>query len=445
MAINAPHSEDCLFLNVWAPAQRPTGKLPVLYWVHGGGFVMGAGSQPLYDGEGLARLGCVVVSVNYRLGLFGFLAHPALSAESADGASGNYGLLDQIEGLRWVRRNIAAFGGDPDRVTVFGESAGGISVLCLMAAPPARGLFHGAVAQSASAMDLPRLRAAPPGEETAEQAGLRWLAACGLGAGADARQMRRLDGATLARAAPDISPGPALRLRPLALPLGPVVDSQVLPDEPGLLFAAGRQHAVPLVVGNTRDEMSLLLLTTRMPADEAAYRKQLRDEFGDLAESLARAYPARDAPQIRSAVVRLAGDLSFVSTTRRYARAHAAAGQKAFRYQFSRGSRWGPFQGLGAHHGAELPYLFQRLAGQSAEADARLGRTLGRYWVNFAAAGDPNGPGLPAWPAYRAGSEDVVDFAEDVTVLRGPRNDQLDLIDEALRATAAPPAGKTAK
>src|SRR6478609_2408061 len=155
MVTNAHLSEDCLYLNIWAPTGRANQKLPVLYWIHGGGFVIGAASQPMYDGEELARLGCVVVSVNYRLGLFGFLAHPALSAESPDHVSGNYGLLDQIEGLGWVRRNIAAFGGDPDRVTVFGESAGGISVDCLMVMPAARGLFHGAIAQSATALTLP--------------------------------------------------------------------------------------------------------------------------------------------------------------------------------------------------------------------------------------------------------------------------------------------------
>jgi para-nitrobenzyl esterase len=146
LAIRAPFNEDCLYLNVWTPAERPSQKLPVLYWIHGGGFVLGAASQPLYDGEALARLGCVVVSINYRLGLFGFLAHPALSQESPGKVSGNYGLLDQIEGLRWVQRNIAAFGGDPERVTIFGESAGGMSVLGLMVSPAAKGLFHGAIA-----------------------------------------------------------------------------------------------------------------------------------------------------------------------------------------------------------------------------------------------------------------------------------------------------------
>jgi para-nitrobenzyl esterase len=437
MTIRAPVSEDCLFLNVWTPAERQSAKLPVLYWIHGGGFITGAASQPLYDGEELARLGCVVVSINYRLGLFGFLAHPALSQEANDKVSGNYGLLDQIEGLRWVQRNIAVFGGDPDHVTIVGESAGGISVLCLMVAPQARGLFHGAVAQSATATNLAPLRQAPPGKETVEQAGQRWIAACGLGASTDAGRMRQLAAKALVQAAPfEDGLGAPLRLKPLSLRIGPVVDGHVIPDKPPLLFAAGRQHAVPMIVGNTRDEMALFLLGTSMPADEAAYRKKLQDDLGDLAEPVAKAYPARDAGQIRSAVIRLTGDLSFVSEARAFARAHSAAGQPTFRYQFSRGSKGGFLQSLGAHHGAELAFLFQRPMGRDDAGEMRMSRTLGRYWINFAKTGNPNGRDLPAWPAYRAGTEELVDFAEDVHVLKGDRNDQLDVIDRVLRATA---------
>jgi para-nitrobenzyl esterase len=445
MAIRAPFNEDCLFLNVWAPVGRQSGKLPVLYWIHGGGFITGAASQPMYDGEELARLGCVVVSVNYRLGLFGFLAHPALSQESNDKVSGNYGLLDQIEGLRWVRRNIAAFGGDPDRVTVVGESAGGISVLCLMVAPEARGLFHGAIAQSAAAMDLAQLRKAPPGRETEEQAGRRMIVACGLGDVAEVGPMRQLDAKALVEAAPfEDGLGAPLRLQPLSLRIGPVVDGHVIPDEPRLLFAAGRQHAVPLVIGNTREEMSLFLLATPMPADEAAYLKQLKDDLGDLAGPVAKAYPGGDAKKIRSAVIRLTSDLSFVGETRAFARAHAAAGQKTFRYQFSRSSKRPLLQSLGAHHGADLAFLFQRPMGRD-EGDLRMSRTLGRYWINFAATDNPNGEGLPAWPAYRAGAEEMLDFADEVKVLKGDRNDQLDVVEKVLRATAAPAAKKPEK
>jgi para-nitrobenzyl esterase len=445
MAIHAPFSEDCLFLNVWTPAVPTTEKLPVLYWIHGGGFVMGAASQPLYDGEELARLGCVVVSINYRLGLLGFLAHPALSEEAANKASGNYGLLDQIEGLRWVQRNIAVFGGDPQRVTIFGESAGGISVLCLMVAPEAKKLFHGAIAQSAAAMDLAPLRVARPGQQTAEQAGQRFLAACGLDASADLKQMRQLEVKALVQSAPSEAPSGALQLKPLSLALGPVVDGHVIPDKPRRLFAAGRQHGVPVIVGNTKDEMSLFMMATKLPADPEGYLKQLKNDFGDLADAVAKAYPAQDAKQIRPAVTQLSSDLSFVSEARYVARTHSSAGQKTFRYQFSRGSTRGFLLGLGAHHGAELPVLFQRPMSGTDEAEKRLSRIMGRYWINFAASADPNGPGLPAWPAYRADAEEMVDFAADVNVLKAPRNDQLDVIERVLRATADRAAKKAEK
>jgi len=440
MAVRAPFSEDCLFLNVWTPAPEGRGsdKLPVLYWIHGGGFVMGAASQPLYDGEELARLGCVVVSVNYRLGLFGFLAHPALSRESSDKVSGNYGLLDQIEGLRWVKRNIAAFGGDPERVAIFGESAGAMSVLCLMTAPDAKGLFHAAIAQSAAGMNLSRLHEAPPGQETAEQAGQRFIAACGLGGSADAAQMRQLDAKVLVQSAPrEPGPGAPLTLKPLALMLGPIVDGRLIPDDVNHVFAAGREHPVPMIVGNTKDEMSILLLGTRMPADTTAYLRKLKDDFGDLAEPIARTYPVEDSKHIQSTVIKLTSDLSFISESRTIARTHSSAGQKTFRYQFSRGTKRGFLQSLGAHHGAEISFVFQRPIGRDDEHEMRVSRSMGRYWINLAASGDPNGKGLAVWPAYRADTEEMVDFGEDLSILKAHRNDRLDVIEKVLQATPA--------
>ena len=446
LAIRAPFSEDCLFLNVWTPAERKSEKLPVLYWIHGGGFVMGAASQPLYDGEELARLGCVVVSINYRLGLFGFLAHPALSQESTEKASGNYGLLDQIEGLRWVKRNISAFGGDPDHVAIFGESAGGMSVLCLMVAPQAKGLFHAAIAQSAAGMNLARLREAHSGQDTAESAGQRFIAACGVGASADAAPLRKIDAKSLVQSGPsEAPPGGPLRLKPLSLMLGPIVDGHVIPDGPDALFGAGRQHGVPMIIGNTKHEMSLFLLGARMPADEAAYLKKLKEDFGDFAEPIAKAYPAADAKQFRSTIIQLTSDLSFVSETRRIARAHAAVGQKSFRYQFSRGTKRGFLQSLGAHHSSELSFLFQRPAGRDDESEMRISRDMGHYWINFAATGDPNGKGVPAWPAYRTDTEETLDFGDEIKVLKDDRTNQLDVIEKVLQAKqngAAKPAGK---
>ena len=345
MAIRTPTSEDCLYINVWTPANHQGKKLPVLYWIYGGGFIMGATSQPLYDGEALSRLGCVVVSANYRVGLLGFLAHPVLSAESPDHVSGNYGPLDQIEGLRWVKRNIAAFGGDPDRVTIFGESAGGISVLALMVAPQTRGLFHAAVAQSAAAMDFAPLRAqTPEGRTTAEDSGRNYMTACGLSGSADAAQLRKLTADQLLKASPadgGVKSGAPPQLRPLSLPIGPTVDGKVILEEPRRAFTAGHEHPVPLIIGNTRDEMSMFLLAARMPTDQESYLKLLQTELGDLADPIAREYPGTNPAQIRASVIQLATELCFVETTRYFARAHARAGQKTLRYQSCRNSRRG--------------------------------------------------------------------------------------------------------
>jgi para-nitrobenzyl esterase len=445
MAIRAPFNEDCLFANVWTPAERKSDKLPVLYWIHGGGYIMGAASQSLYDGEELARLGCVVVSINYRVGLFGFLAHAALSQESSQGVSGNYGLLDQIEGLHWVKRNISAFGGDPDHVAIFGESAGGGSVLCLMVSPQARGLFQAAIAQSAPTMNMIRLREAPSGQETAEQAGQRFMAACGLNDSVDAGRMRKIDAKALVEAGgTEPGPGAPLRLKPGPQIVAPVVDGQVIPDNPNVLFASGREHSVPMIVGNTRDEMSMMLLGTKLPADAAAYEKKLKDDFGELGEAVAKAYPASNPREIRAAAIQLTSDLTFVSETRAIARTHSAAGQKTFRYQFSRGTNRAMLKPLGAHHGAEVAFLFQRPVGRD-ESETRTARAMGQYWINLAVTGDPNGQGLPNWPYYRPDSEEMIDFGNEIRVLKGHRNAELDLIEKILQATANFGTNKTGK
>lgn len=438
MAIGAATSEDCLYLNVWTPADHQGKKLPVLYWIHGGGFVMGAASQPLYDGEALARLGCVVVSINYRLGLLGFLAHPALSAESPDHVSGNYGLLDQIEGLRWVRRNIAAFGGDPDRVAIFGESAGGISVLALMVAPQARGLFHAAIAQSAAAMDFPHLRKPSSADrKSSEQFGQHFIANCGLGETPDVGQMRGLDYRQLLKASSaDVGAGPGapLQIKPMALVIGPTVDGQVIPDEPGRIFAEGRENPVPMIIGSTRDEMSLFLVAARFPPDEASYRKMLHIGFAGFADKICDAYPGDNPVQIRASAIQLSTDLAFTSTARFFARAHAHAGQKTWRYLFSRSTRKGFLQLLGAHHGADVAFVFQRPFGTDPQEQS-MSRSMGQYWLNLAAAGDPKARPLPDWPAYNAKEEPIIEFANGIHVLKAYRNTQLDLIDQFLSSS----------
>jgi para-nitrobenzyl esterase len=286
-------------------------------------------------------------------------------------------------------------------------------------------------------MNIPRLREGDSQQQSAEQAGRRFIIACGLGPATSAAQMRQLDAKALLQASPSEPVSSAeLRLKPLSLVIGPIVDGHVIPDEPNALFASSKEHAVPLIVGNTKEEMALFLMTGRMPADEAAYLKKLKDDFGDQAELLARAYPARDPKQIRSTIIQLSSDMSFVSQTRLTCRAHAAAGQKTCRFQFSRGTRRGFLQSLGAHHGAELSFLFQRPAVRDDEKEMQISRAMGRYWINFAATGNPNGEGLPAWPAYKAGAEEMVDFAQDVKVLKDNRTEQLDVVEKVLQALA---------
>jgi para-nitrobenzyl esterase len=443
MRINAPYSEDCLYLNVWAPKSASKTPLPVLYWIHGGGYSMGAASQPIYDGEELARLGCVVVSINYRLGPFGFLAHPALSKENSQNVSGNYGILDQIFGLQWVQRNIAAFGGDPKRVTIFGESAGGGSVLSLLVSPKGAGLFAGAISQSAPEMSLARLREKHRGRESAETQGTKLIAACGLTESADASQMRALSAEVLVKTFPtlEVDRPKELTLVGIPLPMAPIIDGVVIPDDPNQILASAKQNKVPLIVGNTKDEMTGFLMQTKTPPDLGGYTKELADDFGHLAEAMLKAYPGESAKEIRGAITVLLGDMTFVSQARFAARTQADVGLKTFRYEFARGSKQGILKAMGAHHGAELAYIFQRPA-LPDQTDTMISKVIGQYWVNFAATGNPNGGDLPSWPAYSREKEEMVQFGDEVTILRQHRNDQLDVLDKHLRGQAPKPSAQ---
>lgn len=431
MAINAPLSEDCLYLNVWRPAERTAQPLPVLFWIHGGGYTMGAASQPLYDGTLLAEPGAVVVSINYRLGPFGFLAHPALSQESPRKTSGNYGILDQIEALRWVQRNIAAFGGDPGRVTIFGESAGAGSVMCLMVAPEARGLFHAAIAQSTPEMNFARLQRSVDERPSAEQQGVQLLAQLGLGTDATVEQLRALDATQLAETFPSLEMGSKqeINLRRTPLSMAPIVDGVLIPDLPNRMFAANKAHPVPLIVGNTRDEMTLFMTQTPVPKEVAGYEQIIAQNFGDLSQEILAAYPAKDSKSIRDAVIQLAGDTVFASQARYVARLHSKNGHPTYRYVFSCGTKQFPLSMLGAHHACELPYLF----GQPAKPDANDERVVDfvqGYWLNFARTGNPNGEGLPTWPATNLASDVLIEIESEVTIRETHRNQQLDTVDK---------------
>lgn len=443
MKLNAPMNEDCLYLNVWGPAKAAGAKLPVLVWIHGGGYTVGAASQPLYDGEALARRGAVVVSMNYRLGPFGFFAHPALSKESEHHVSGNYGVLDQVEALRWVKRNVAAFGGDPDRATIFGESAGGGSVVCLMVSPLARGLFHSAIIES-GVTNLARLHEGSSNQPSAERAGAELAEKCGAPGGADAAALRKLTVNTLLKTFPSLEVDmiKEISFRPLGGGhVAPIVDGYVILDEPSAVFAAGKESPVPLIIGHTRDEMSLFLSSTPLPKTPADYQRRLDERFGATGAEINALYPAKDVKEIRNECFRLSTDIAWGAPTRTLARLHAHNGYPTYRYVFSRGTKQFPLATLGAHHGCELAYVFG--VGPTAKPDADDKKVIDLvqgYWINFAATGDPNGNALPKWPKFTAGSDTLVEIENGVDVREHYREKEFNALDKSTGEAKPAPA-----
>ena len=383
-------SEDCLSLNVWAPADARNA--PVFVWIHGGSLVGGSGRQAMYDGAALARQGIVVVTVNYRLGILGYLAHPGLSAESPDRVSGNYGLLDQIEALRWVSRNIAAFGGDPANVTIAGESAGALSVMYLMAAPEARGLFHRAVLQSAYMVSAPELRGARYGGHSAEAVGL-WLQGQ-LGA-ADLAALRSMSAEALVAGSAPTGYFPF-----------PTVDGRTVPDQLVTIFDQGRQAPVPLLAGfNSGEIRSLRFLAPPPPEDAAAYEAAIRERYGDLADEYLRLYPAGD---LAETVLLPPRDALYGWTAERLAAKQTAIGQPGFLYYFDHSYPAADALGLHGFHAAEIPYALGNISNtppawprvpetpqETALSEAMLG-----YWASFARAGAPRAEGQPEWQPY---------------------------------------------
>jgi para-nitrobenzyl esterase len=429
LRLNANQSEDCLYLNVWGPA-KSGAKLPVLVWIHGGGYTTGAASQPLYDGESLARKGAVVVTLNYRLGPFGFLAHPALTKESEHHASGNYGLLDQIEALRWVKRNAAAFGGDPERVAIFGESAGGGSVVCLMVSPLARGLFQGAIAQSPGGLDLARLKEGANERSPAEQLGAEVMTRCRLAADADAAALRKVAANDVLRNAFGFAQprGAAERFGAWVPSLGPIVDGYVITDTPRAVFAAGKECPVPFIIGHTRDEESLFVNQSPLPMRTDEYRRKIDNTFGAQAATIASFYPAAADKDIRDAGVRLLTDMRWAAPVRQAARMHSSKGYPTYRYVFSRGLKQPPFAQLGAHHGCELAYIFG--APGAGDGDGKkVVELMQGYWVNFAARGDPNGDGLAKWPKFASGADALIEIESGADVREHYHEKQLDAMD----------------
>jgi para-nitrobenzyl esterase len=385
-----PVSEDCLTLNIWAPADACNA--PVFFWIHGGSLAIGASREPMFDGTRLAARGIVVVSINYRLGVLGYLAHPDLSAESPHGVSGNYGLLDQIEALRWVRRNIGDFGGDPSNVTIAGESAGALSVIYLMTAPAARGLFAKAIAQSAYMISTPELKERKFGAPPAEEAGVQLANALNV---PDIAALRAMDVHALVDAASGAGYAP-----------WGAIDGHILPRQLVDVFDRGEQAPVPLLAGFNGGEIrSLMFLAPPPSASTAEYECIIRARYRDLADEFLRLYPSANMQESILAATR---DAMYGWTAERLVRKQAFVGLSSFLYFFDHGYHAADAAGLHAFHASELPYVFGTYDRTSSPwpkvpatpRETRLSDAMIGYWTSFIRTGRPQAANEPDWSAF---------------------------------------------
>jgi para-nitrobenzyl esterase len=404
-------SEDCLYLNVWTGAKSASEKRPVMVWIYGGGYNTGSGSQAMYDGEALAKKGAIIVTLNYRLGLFGFFSHPELTKESDRRGAGNFGVMDAIAALEWVQKNIAQFGGDPKNVTIFGESAGAGMVANLMVTPKARGLFQRAIGESSawSTATIARLNTLAEGEQTGAKI------AEGIGA----------------KSLAELRAKPAEAILKAGRAGGPIVDGWLIPEDPGAVFAAGKQIDVPVLTGSNRDE------SFGNARNAEQFNEQARKRFGDLADEYLKLYPANSDEQAReSAFFSGRDEMAFVM--RNWARLDSKPGKsKSYVYYFTQqrplasngkeGGAFAPGPHGSATHVSEILYVFNHLDKSRpwTDADRQVADTMSSYWVNFAANGDPNGKGLPKWTAYDGSAKSAMVFGDQPQGTQAPGQAQL--------------------
>ncbi|HEY4031474.1 MAG TPA: carboxylesterase family protein [Caulobacteraceae bacterium] len=413
-----PYSEDCLYLDVWTPAKAPGDKLPVIVWIYGGGFNSGATSNLLYDGANFAKRGVVFVSISYRVGPFGFLATPELSKENGHG-SGNWGLLDQIAGLKWVQANVAKFGGDPSKVTILGHSAGGQAVSMLAASPMAKGLFRAVIAESganfAPPQDTPFAGSNFMTARLAEANGNAWLESLGAHNLAEARAL----------AAPTVEKA---QRNPGAPRFWPSIDGYVLTGDQVQLYKGRRFNDTPILVGDVSDEGAAF---GRKTIEPAAFESEIRDGYGKSAADVLAAYPHATPEQATRAATMLRSDTGFDWHQYTWARLETAYGKnKAWMYWFDKPSAANP---NGSAHGQEVGYVFGNLGvggrAQPTDADRALSARMQTYWVNFATRLDPNGPGLPAWPAFTSSQQQAMRFGVDPGPAQVAGLDKLKVLD----------------
>lgn len=430
-----PLSEDCLYLNVWTPAKSGKDRLPVMFWIHGGGFTRGSGTGAAYDGELLAAKGVVVVTINYRLGTFGFFAHPALTAESAHHASGNYALLDQIAALQWVKKNIAAFGGNPNLVTIFGESAGSWAVNALMASPLAKGLFQRAIGESGGVFDS--MISLVDAEKSGEKAAEKILAGQSAASNPDKDILKSL------RAVPAED---LLKATNTDLARA-IVDGFVLPQTVTEIFAQGKQNDVPLLVGNNADE-GTTLAPQGANLKAAAFTTGVKARYQATADQFLKIYPADSDEQAVKSFYAAYRDQVFGWQMRTWARMQSKTGHHpAYLYYFTRRTPGPAGERVGAFHALEIAYVFGNFTWQFAwdDNDHKLSQTIMSYWVNFAKTGNPNGAGLPQWPAYSLQQDQAMELGDKVAVRAETNKAGLDFYDgyyQSLRTTQAVAGGK---
>ena len=433
---NLGRSEDCLYLNVFSGAAAASERLPVMVWFHGGSNTAGHGGAQIFEGSNLAARGAVVVTANYRLGPLGFLAHPALTNESPQGASGNYGLLDQIAALHWVQDNIAEFGGDPERVTIFGQSAGGEDVCLLMASPLSEGLIHRVIGQSPSGGCVRLQRGLEGGADSAHARGTRFVEAMGITG----------SGSTALAAMRELSPQQIIgTTRTEGNPNGPIVDGWVLPEPPAQLFASGNYNRVPMMSGALSDEY-FGLQAGAAEISETDLDNYLTRAFGVAGTGLRADYAELITQSPVAARKTIAGDNGFIRTARDWARLVSSHGDPAYVYYFSRAvpvfrlyvperpelNGNGGARSLGAYHSGELAYMFDNLDAVGIgweEADHMLSEIVADYWFNFASSGNPNGAGLPDWPTYDSAVDAVQILDAEVSNAQHPRKRFMDRID----------------